>query len=126
VSTAAVGAVAWDEVTADFSSYNSDVEWTGPGLGVLSTVPVWAAVNSSYNMVGQLTISPAGIVSTQLLTKPPMVVMGGSARGSITTGLFSCGLANQTCFGAEGRICLIQRGGGVSTYDRCFNRQRTS
>ncbi|WIA30248.1 hypothetical protein OEZ86_000338 [Tetradesmus obliquus] len=116
-----VGAVAWDELVTDFSSFNSDVEWAGPGLGVLSTVPVWAAPNSSYNMVGQLTVNPADAISPQLLSKPPMVVMGGSARGIITTGMYDCGLANQTCFGAEGRICLIQRGGGVTFCNKVLN-----
>lgn len=113
--------MAWDELVTDFSSFNSDVEWAGPGLGVLSTVPVWAAPNSSYNMVGQLTVNPADAISPQLLSKPPMVVMGGSARGIITTGMYDCGLANQTCFGAEGRICLIQRGGGVTFCNKVLN-----
>jgi hypothetical protein len=72
-------------------------------------------------MVGQLIVSPADVVSSQVLTKPPMVVMGGSARGSVTTGLFDCGLANQTCLGAEGRICLIQRGGGISFCNKVLN-----
>jgi hypothetical protein len=72
-------------------------------------------------MIGQLTASPADVISPQLLSKPPMVVMGGSARGSITTGMFDCGLANQTCLGAEGRICLIQRGGGVRFCNKVLN-----
>jgi hypothetical protein len=120
-TAAAVGAVAWDDIVTDFSSFNPDVEWAGPGLGILSTVPNWAAANSSYNMLGQLRVEPAEAISMQLLTKPPMVVMGGSARGSITTGMFNCGLANQTCLGAEGRICLIQRGGGVSFCNKVLN-----
>ncbi len=95
ISVAAVDeAKAW----ATFSQYNSKVELSGPGVNVLSTVPMGTGSASALT-VGTTVYAPGG--------------MDGSPRLSRTGALADFGLGGATMPGMSGMVCLIQRG----TYD---------
>jgi subtilisin family serine protease len=94
-SVISVAAVDSSNTWATFSQYNSDVELSAPGVGVLSTVPVGTGRNSS--------------VSANSATVPSSP-MDGSAVGTSTASLVDCGTGEAQCSNAGGKICLIQRG----------------
>lgn len=96
VSVAAVDeAKAW----ATFSQYNKDVEIAGPGVNVLSTVPMGTGVASALT-VGASTYDPGS--------------MDGSPKATATAPLADFGLGGAVVAGSmSGKVCLIQRG----TYD---------
>lgn len=96
VSVAAVDeAKAW----ATFSQANRDVEIAGPGVNVLSTVPMGSGRASALS-VGGTAYAPGG--------------MDGSPIGSATAPLADFGLGGSAVAGSmSGKVCLIQRG----TYD---------
>lgn len=92
VSVAAVDA---NKQHASFSQSNSDVELSGPGVSVLSTVPMGtgtsasaSAGGNSYNVIG----------------------MAESPLGTATAALYDFGLGGATDLGATGKVCLILRG----------------
>ena len=84
---------------ASFSQSNKDVEIAGPGVNVLSTVPLGAGRNSALS-VGATTYAPGG--------------MDGSVIASVSAPLADFGLGGSVVAGSmSGKVCLIQRG----TYD---------
>jgi subtilisin family serine protease len=93
VSVAAVDeAKAW----ATFSQYNRDVEIAGPGVNVLSTVPMGSGRASALS-VGGTAYAPGG--------------MDGSPALSATAPLADFGLGGSAVAGSmSGKVCLIQRG----------------
>ncbi len=92
ISVAAVDeAKAW----ATFSQYNSKVELSGPGVNVLSTVPMGTGSASALT-VGTTVYAPGG--------------MDGSPRLSRTGALADFGLGGEVMAGMTGKVCLIQRG----------------
>ena len=94
-SVMSIAAVDSDKVIADFSQQTDQVELAGPGVNVLSSVPVGTAVVSSVSVAGT-DVDSSGMEGSDL----------GSASGS----LVDCGLGESACTAAAGEICLISRG----------------
>ncbi len=90
-----VAAVDSNEVIASFSQQNRAVEISGPGVGVLSTVPRGMGSSASVNAGG---------------TAFDSVGMEGSPFATATGALTDCGLGESACADAVGKVCLIQRG----------------
>lgn len=103
-SVVSVAAIDQNKVVASFSQKNADVELSGPGVGVLSTVP-YADVN---------TATVAGTT-----------VEGGhiefSARGTATGALVDGGIGD-VVGSWDGKVVLIQRG-TISFYDKVRNAE---
>jgi subtilisin family serine protease len=92
MSVAAVDeAMQW----ATFSQYNNQVEIAGPGVNVLSTVPMGAGSDSSLT-VGATTYAPGG--------------MDGSPKTTASAPLADFGLGDTVNASVSGKVCLIQRG----------------
>jgi subtilisin family serine protease len=98
-SVVSVAAVNENSQLASFSQRNKDVEISGPGVAVLSTVPMGTGRASSLS-VGGTPYEAGG--------------MDGSPTGSRTAPLADFGLGGTAVAGSmTGKVCLIQRG----TYD---------
>lgn len=98
-SVMSVAAVDQNKAWASFSQYNSQVEIAGPGVGVLSTVPMGAGSNSALT-VGATVYAPGG--------------MDGSPKLTASGALADFGLGGTATAGSmAGKVCLVQRG----TYD---------
>lgn len=95
-SVMSVAAIDENKAWASFSQYNKDVEIAGPGVGVLSTVPMGTGSLSS------LTVGSTGYAPGD---------MEGSPKTSGTGALANFGLGDTVQAGAmTGKVCLIQRG----------------
>ncbi len=96
-SVVSVAAVDSALVVADFSQQNDQVELSGPGVAVRSTVQMGAGFEESLT-VGADTFEAIG--------------MEFSPTGSGTGKLFLCADLGSPgdCAGATGKVCLIQRG----------------
>jgi subtilisin family serine protease len=95
-SVVSVAAVDEFGAKASFSQYNSDVEISGPGVAVLSTVPMGTGKASTLKVGG-----------TGYLVGD----MEGSPNASATGALADFGLGGTTVAGSmTGKVCLIQRG----------------
>lgn len=80
---------------ATFSQYNSKVEISGPGVAVLSTVPMGGGLESKLS-VGATAYTPGD--------------MSGSPKGNVTAPLADFGLGDNVNSAMSGKVCLIQRG----------------
>jgi subtilisin family serine protease len=94
-SVMSVAAVDESLTWATFSQYNSKVEIAGPGVHVLSTVPMGAGAEPSL-VVGASTYAPGA--------------MDGSPKTSATGALADFGLGDTVNSAMAGKVCLIQRG----------------
>ncbi len=94
-SVMSVAAVDESLNVASFSQYNSKVEIAGPGVNVLSTVPMGAGSSPSL-VVGGTTYAPGA--------------MEGSPKTSATAPLADFGLGDQIVSAVSGKVCLIARG----------------
>jgi subtilisin family serine protease len=95
---------------ASFSQFNSDVEIAGPGVGVLSTVPLGSQVAAT------LTVGSSAYAS---------LPMEGSPRTSASGPLADFGLGDVATAGAmTGKVCLISRG-SISFADKVTNCQNS-
>ena len=94
-SVMSVAAVDVNNQKADFSQFNADVEISGPGVGVLSTVPNGKGLLGSLN-VGGLVVEA--------------FPFEGSPAVSRSGALFNFGIGDAVNTGASGRVCLIARG----------------
>ncbi len=94
-SVVSVAAVDVNNAKATFSQYNKDVEISGPGVGVLSTVP------NGKGLLGSVDANGA---------KPEAFPMEGSAQATRSGALFDLGIGDATNPGAAGKVCLIARG----------------
>jgi subtilisin family serine protease len=94
-SVMSVAAIDENKAWASFSQYNSKVEIAGPGVGVLSTVPMGAGRASALN-VGSTAYAPGG--------------MDGSPVGTATAPMVDFGIGDTTNAAASGKVCLIARG----------------
>jgi len=94
-SVVSVAAIDSSRALASFSQRNNDVELSGPGVGVLSTVPVGAGLLGA-------------VVSGSLA--PEAFPFDGSPKASVSGALFDFGLGNAVNAGAAGKVCLIARG----------------
>jgi len=92
-----ISVAAVDELLAhaDFSQSTSQVELSGPGVHVLSTVPEDTGSEASATIDGTSYIGDA---------------MDGAGSGTANGTLIDCGQGLSACTGAGGNICLIQRG----------------
>jgi subtilisin family serine protease len=94
-SVMSVGALDENKVIAKFSQFTDKVEIAGPGVGVLSTVPMGSGRESALK-VGATTYAPGG--------------MDGSPVASVTAPLADFGLGDVTNAAVAGKVCLIKRG----------------
>ncbi len=104
-SVVSVAAVDSAKVVADFSQQNSQVELAAPGVAVKSSVPTGTGSEVSTQVNGSAYEALA---------------MEGSALGSASGALVDCGTAESVCTGANGSVCLIQRG-VISFSDKVLN-----
>ena len=94
-SVVSVGALDENKQWATFSQYNSEVELAGPGVSVLSTVPMGTG-SASVLSVGATTYAPGD--------------MGGSPKLVATAPLANFGLGDVVNAAMAGKVCLIARG----------------
>ncbi|MEP7303574.1 MAG: S8 family serine peptidase [Caldimonas sp.] len=95
-SVVSVAAVDASKTVASFSQFNSDVELAGPGVDVLSTVPVGSQIGASLK-VGA--------------TNYPVGELEGSPFATATGPLADFGFGDAPAAGSmSGKICLISRG----------------
>jgi subtilisin family serine protease len=92
-------------MVADFSQQTDQVELAGPGVDVLSSVPVGSGL-ATYLSVSGAAVEASG--------------MDGSPLASATGALADCGTAESACSSAAGKVCLIQRG-VISFADKVLN-----
>jgi subtilisin family serine protease len=90
-----VGALDANKAWASFSQYNSKVELSAPGVGVLSSVPMGSGAAPSLS-VGSSTYAVGE--------------MEGSPKTSASAALANFGLGDKVDASVNGKICLIQRG----------------
>lgn len=93
-SVVSVAAIDSNKVVASFSQKTSQVELAGPGVGVLSSVPMGTALVASTAVDARAYES---------------IGLAGSPTGTASGTLADCGTGESTC-NANGQICLIQRG----------------
>lgn len=94
-SVMSVGALDRNKAWAGFSQYNSKVELSGPGVAVLSTVPIGQGLASELAVAG-VTFAAGD--------------MTGSPKANVTAPLADFGLGDVVNTAMAGKICLIQRG----------------
>ncbi|NHZ42367.1 S8 family serine peptidase [Massilia aquatica] len=90
-----VGALDENKAWASFSQYNSKVEIAGPGVGVLSTVPMNSGSMPALT-VGAAVYAPGS--------------MDGSPVKTATAPLADFGLGDKADAAVSGKVCLIARG----------------
>ncbi|MED5621261.1 S8 family serine peptidase [Ideonella sp. BN130291] len=90
-----VAALDVNKAWASFSQTNPDVEIAGPGVSVLSTVPMGTGTTASAT-VGATAYEVNGFT--------------GSPLGTATAPLANFGLGDHTDPAVAGKVCLIQRG----------------
>lgn len=94
-SVMSVAAVDENKAWATFSQYNKDVEIAGPGVSVLSSVPMGVGISSS------VTVGSTNYASG---------AMDGSPKASATAALADFGIGDTVNTAMSGKVCLIQRG----------------
>ena len=94
-SVVSVAAIDSNKMIADFSQQTDQVELSGPGVDVLSSVPVGMSLTTTLTVNGT-DIAAAG--------------MEESPQGDVSGSLVDCGLGESACTGAAGNVCLISRG----------------
>ena len=94
-SVMSVAAVDENKAWASFSQYNNDVEIAGPGVSVLSTVPMGTGQDPVLS-VGASTYAPTA--------------MEGSPVKTATAPLADFGIGDSVNTAVSGKVCLIQRG----------------
>jgi subtilisin family serine protease len=90
-----VAAIDENKKWATFSQYNAAVDISGPGVSVLSTVPMGTGLMSSLT-VGGTVYAPGS--------------MDGSPRMTATAPLADFGIGDTVNAAMAGKVCLIQRG----------------
>jgi serine protease len=100
-----VAAIDSSKALADFSQKNSQVEIAGPGVDVYSTYP------EGLGSVVELSVGSNGYSVNAMENQ-------GSASGA----LFDMATGETTNSGANGKVCLIQRG-NISFHDKVKNCQ---
>ena len=105
-SVVSVAAIDSNKALADFSQRNDQVELSGPGVAVKSTVPMGTGSDVQTSVAG---------ASYEALA------MDGSAQGSASGALVDCGTAEGVCAASQS-VCLIERG-VISFADKVLNCQ---
>lgn len=104
-----VAAVDENSQWASFSQRNKDVEISGPGVGVLSSVPTGVGVLPELT-VGTTQYAPLG--------------MEGSPAVAVSAPLANFGLGDAIDNAVAGKVCLIQRG-NIAFSDKVLNCQNS-
>jgi subtilisin family serine protease len=104
-----VAALDETKAWAPFSQFNTKVEIAGPGVHVLSTVPMGTGSESSLT-VGATAYAPG--------------TMDGSPRASVTAPLADFGLGDSVNTAVAGKVCLIARG-AIPFADKVTNCQNS-
>lgn len=104
-----VAAVDSNKAFASFSQFNSDVELSGPGVSVLSTVPMGTGVDVA------LTVGGTGYAA---------LGMDGSPVKAVTAPLADFGLGDAVNTAVSGKVCLIARG-TIAFSDKVLNCQNS-
>jgi subtilisin family serine protease len=94
-SVMSVAALDENKTVATFSQHNSDVEIAGPGVSVLSSVPMGVG-QDPFLTVGSTTYAPTA--------------MEGSPVKTATAPLADFGIGDTVNTAVSGKVCLIQRG----------------
>ncbi|WP_020680133.1 S8 family serine peptidase [Marinobacterium rhizophilum] len=94
-SVISVAAIDADRNVASFSQQNDQVELAAPGVAVKSTVP------TGTGTVETLEVNGTGYKA---------LAMEGSPYATATGALVDCGIGENSCTDASGKVCLIQRG----------------
>ncbi len=94
-SVVSVAAIDENKKWATFSQYTPKVELSGPGVAVLSSVPVGRGLES------KLTVGSTNYVAGE---------MTGSPKGQITAALADFGIGDVINNAMAGKVCLIARG----------------
>ncbi|MBZ2208921.1 S8 family serine peptidase [Massilia soli] len=108
-SVVMVGALDQNKAWAAFSQFNSKVELSAPGVGVLSTVPMGGGAEASLT-VGRSAYAPG--------------TMAGSPFASASAPLADFGLGDAVDAALNGKVCLIARG-SVDFATKVANCQRS-
>jgi subtilisin family serine protease len=93
-----VAAVDSNRNRAPFSQYNSQVDLSAPGVGILSTVPTMLGGLSTLSVPGRGAV---------LLKK--MAYSVNPSFGGVSGPLANCGQGTGPCPGGSGQVCLIER-----------------
>lgn len=115
----AVAAVDASGAVASFSTRQKYVAIAGPGVNIVSTIPLALTTTDSYYLnqvldrVSTTPPIPEVIADPAFLAQPPPEPPAGIIRADVSGPLVSCGLASSVCESAAGKICLIQRGGNT-------------
>jgi subtilisin family serine protease len=104
-----VAAIDQNMAHASFSQFNPDVELSGPGVGVLSTVPMGTGTDSSASAGG---------------ANYAVIAMAGSPFASATSTLYHFGIGDAVDPNAAGKVCLIARG-TIAFSDKVLNCQNS-
>ena len=102
-----VAAVDENKAVASFSQFNSDVELSGPGVDVLSTVPMGTGTDNS------LTVGASSYAVSSVI---------GSPLASVTAPLADFGLGDVVNPAMSGKVCLTSRG-NIAFSDKVLNCQ---
>lgn len=92
---------------ATFSQFNADVEIAGPGVDVLSSVPMGGGREALVSVNG-----------TPYVVQP----VEGTPTGNVTAALADFGLGDVTDPGMAGKVCLVARG-NIAFSDKVLNCQ---
>ncbi len=90
-----VGALDEHRAWAPFSQFNSKVELSGPGVAVLSTVPMGSGLSSELSVANR-SYAPGS--------------MSGSPKASASAPLADFGIGDAPNPAMAGKVCLIKRG----------------
>jgi hypothetical protein len=119
-----IGAVDADNVIADFSQYPSNTRTSGRGRNATKETDDGFGVEVSAGGVGTLSTVPSGVGTAVSLVADatPYAASSMENQGSATGLTFNFGLGDVTNGGANGKICVIQRG-VISFHDKVMNCQ---
>ncbi|MBU0908794.1 MAG: S8 family serine peptidase [Proteobacteria bacterium] len=98
-SVISVAAIDENKKRASFSQQNDQVELAAPGVDVLSTAPI-GTVTTPFDL-SQLIVGD-GLYDAEN--------MHGSPYAEVDGPLADCGIGDESCPDAVGKICLIERG----------------
>ena len=117
-----IGAVDADNVIADFSQHPSNTKSTGRGRKVSTETDDGYGVEVSAGGVGTLSTVPSGVGSAVSLVAGgnPYAASGMENQGTASATTFDFGLGEVTDTGANGKICVIERG-GITFHDKVLN-----
>lgn len=117
-----IGANDADNNIADFSQFPSCTVTTGRGKNATTTTDETICVEVSAGGVDTLSTYPAGLATAASLTADGQFVASSAMEnlGSVSGNTYFMGTAEATDTGANGNICVIDRG-VISFHDKVLN-----